>query len=52
MAFTFVAGCATVALVSVIWKETPVSVSVGKEFHFSAGKQNSCPEKVSSNSDK
>lgn len=45
MAFT--AGCVAAVLVSAIYKETPISASDGKGFHFRLGNQNSCPEKVS-----
>lgn len=45
----FIVGCATLVLVTAILKETPVSVSIGKEFHFSAGNQDTCPEQVSDN---
>lgn len=51
MAFAFMVGCATVVVVSAIWKETPLSVSIGKEFHFSTGNQNTCPEKFEKKQD-
>lgn len=45
----FIVGCATLVLVTAILKETPVSVSIGKEFHFSTGNQDTCPEQESDN---
>lgn len=47
MALAFTAGCVAAVLLSAIYKETPISASAGKDYHFSLGNQNSCPEKVS-----
>lgn len=47
----FIVGCATLVLVTAILKETPVSVSIGKEFHFSAGNQDTCPEQFEKKQD-
>lgn len=49
MALTFMAACATVVLVAAIFRETPISATAGKEFHFRLGNQNKCPERVSDN---
>lgn len=49
MAFT--AGCVAAVLVSAIYKETPISASDGKGFHFRLGNQNSCPEKFEKRQD-
>lgn len=44
MALIFMAGCATVVLVTAMLTNTPVSGSAGKDYHFNLGNQKSCQE--------
>lgn len=52
MGLIFLAGFATVILVTAMLTDTPMSGSAGKDYHFNLGNQKSCHENVSDNFDK